>query len=115
MKIFSVESILVFFFFNDTATTEIYTLSLHDALPILASDWNLANGIGGGARAGYFVTPRWQIEGDGSYAALDVDDENANGSGERPLGDDSYNYSTFAARLNYNIPFGTQTSFVVGA
>ena len=25
---------LRFFFFNDTATTEIYTLSLHDALPI---------------------------------------------------------------------------------
>src|SRR2546430_5430451 len=28
-------SVLFFFFFNDTATTEIYTLSLHDALPIL--------------------------------------------------------------------------------
>src|SRR2546430_14962065 len=28
----------LFFFFNDTATTEIYTLSLHDALPILALD-----------------------------------------------------------------------------
>src|SRR5438093_7505105 len=27
-----------FFFFNDTATTEIYTLSLHDALPIWPSD-----------------------------------------------------------------------------
>src|SRR2546430_12358687 len=27
-------SVLFFFFFNDTATTEIYTLSLHDALPI---------------------------------------------------------------------------------
>src|SRR3712207_9504620 len=27
---------LFFFFFNDTATTEIYTLSLHDALPILS-------------------------------------------------------------------------------
>src|SRR5438034_7535686 len=26
--------VLSFFFFNDTATTEIYTLSLHDALPI---------------------------------------------------------------------------------
>src|SRR3712207_9468784 len=26
--------VLCFFFFNDTATTEIYTLSLHDALPI---------------------------------------------------------------------------------
>src|SRR5258708_33107344 len=34
-----------FFFFNDTATTEIYTLSLHDALPISAKglgakEWN---------------------------------------------------------------------------
>src|SRR6266480_5326438 len=28
---------LFFFFFNDTATTEIYTLSLHDALPINAA------------------------------------------------------------------------------
>src|SRR6201989_3725632 len=27
-------SLIFFFFFNDTATTEIYTLSLHDALPI---------------------------------------------------------------------------------
>src|SRR2546425_3542956 len=29
-----VSVLLIFFFFNDTATTEIYTLSLHDALPI---------------------------------------------------------------------------------
>src|SRR2546429_6743049 len=28
---------IIFFFFNDTATTEIYTLSLHDALPISAA------------------------------------------------------------------------------
>src|SRR2546430_14298708 len=28
---------LFFFFFNDTATTEIYTLSLHDALPIFVT------------------------------------------------------------------------------
>src|SRR4051812_19981892 len=32
----AVSSWLFFFFFNDTATTEIYTLSLHDALPISA-------------------------------------------------------------------------------
>src|SRR3712207_7758644 len=32
----------MFFFFNDTATTEIYTLSLHDALPIL-----VVAGLGG--------------------------------------------------------------------
>src|SRR5690349_24881995 len=29
-----------FFFFNDTATTEIYTLSLHDALPISFVSWS---------------------------------------------------------------------------
>src|SRR2546430_7444879 len=31
---------MFFFFFNDTATTEIYTLSLHDALPISLVDFN---------------------------------------------------------------------------
>src|SRR2546430_14389464 len=38
------ESVLLdfsFFFFNDTATTEIYTLSLHDALPISSADESL--------------------------------------------------------------------------
>src|SRR2546427_9452757 len=35
MRLFMLRSSLLFFFFNDTATTEIYTLSLHDALPIL--------------------------------------------------------------------------------
>src|SRR3989454_6248794 len=32
--------LVFFFFFNDTATTEIYTLSLHDALPILVTPAN---------------------------------------------------------------------------
>src|SRR5215213_10260151 len=35
-----------FFFFNDTATTEIYTLSLHDALPISGEVfWSISNGV----------------------------------------------------------------------
>src|SRR5260221_10967462 len=34
----SVKVLTLFFFFNDTATTEIYTLSLHDALPISFSE-----------------------------------------------------------------------------
>src|SRR5215467_15384827 len=34
MGYFIVMCVFFFFFFNDTATTEIYTLSLHDALPI---------------------------------------------------------------------------------
>src|SRR5688572_32840682 len=41
---------IIFFFFNDTATTEIYTLSLHDALPISGVDaWmpKLASGLTG--------------------------------------------------------------------
>src|SRR5260370_18669218 len=32
-------TLLSFFFFNDTATTEIYTLSLHDALPIYSDSF----------------------------------------------------------------------------
>src|SRR3712207_7709352 len=45
---------LLFFFFNDTATTEIYTLSLHDALPIYRSRrWiGLAEGFRLGGRLG---------------------------------------------------------------
>src|SRR2546430_7600992 len=35
-ELFRFSSFFFFFFFNDTATTEIYTLSLHDALPISA-------------------------------------------------------------------------------
>src|SRR3712207_7467709 len=38
-----------FFFFNDTATTEIYTLSLHDALPIYLRAAELALDAGRGA------------------------------------------------------------------
>src|SRR5438309_6031216 len=34
---------MLFFFFNDTATTEIYTLSLHDALPISSEVFARAN------------------------------------------------------------------------
>src|SRR3712207_7412125 len=41
--------LLYFFFFNDTATTEIYTLSLHDALPISCAP-SAAAGSGRGRR-----------------------------------------------------------------
>src|SRR2546426_5048779 len=48
--------VLFFFFFNDTATTEIYTLSLHDALPIFGKPRNLtlvyAAGQGDGKQRG---------------------------------------------------------------
>ena len=41
-----------FFFFNDTATTEIYTLSLHDALPIYEEYTVLTDYLGGTSVAG---------------------------------------------------------------
>ena len=41
--------LLFVFFFNDTATTEIYTLSLHDALPI--SDGNITYRVAGSGAA----------------------------------------------------------------
>src|SRR2546425_10349226 len=41
-----------FFFFNDTATTEIYTLSLHDALPIWRASHAVERQHGGGHGAG---------------------------------------------------------------
>src|SRR6202041_4143651 len=47
----------LFFFFNDPATTEIYTLSLHDALPISA-----------GGRHRLRVRPRWSPGG--GYASI---------------------------------------------
>src|SRR2546430_3910150 len=42
----------VFFFFNDTATTEIYTLSLHDALPIFHAIQNRCPHEGGALSGG---------------------------------------------------------------
>src|SRR2546425_12946104 len=49
-----------FFFFNDTATTEIYTLSLHDALPISPAD----------PVAGYHIY-RATTNSTGPYQAID--------------------------------------------
>src|SRR3712207_7009546 len=45
----------LFFFFNDTATTEIYTLSLHDALPILTA-----------MAPGTYIGAAHPVSGDGS-------------------------------------------------
>src|SRR3712207_7046562 len=50
---------MAFFFFNDTATTEIYTLSLHDALPIYVA------GFRWGRDRGYDVLV--EMDADGSH------------------------------------------------
>src|SRR3712207_9101326 len=49
---------IVFFFFNDTATTEIYTLSLHDALPI----WLRSSGRAKAGRKALSMACSWSQE-----------------------------------------------------
>src|SRR2546430_7138689 len=44
------------FFFNDTATTEIYTLSLHDALPISRSDASSVRSLAANPQAPLWTT-----------------------------------------------------------
>src|SRR3712207_8834663 len=57
-----------FFFFNDTATTEIYTLSLHDALPIWAAgqpgDVDHVRGDAGDAAPRPVVRDHREVQGD---------------------------------------------------
>src|SRR6266498_6166922 len=64
----------MFFFFNDTATTEIYTLSLHDALPIRDLDflgpkvgWAAGGNVFSGVGGMYFSTDggqTWSLDAD---------------------------------------------------
>jgi len=89
-------------------------LGLFGNFPIFASEWGLQNTFGGGARAGVFITPRLQIEADAAYSEADLD-EGSEEAAEKGLTDESYNYNPIAARLNYNIPFGNRTAFILGA
>src|SRR2546429_4748319 len=66
----TVDSDFAVFFFNDTATTEIYTLSLHDALPIFAAwqrceIWSLRFGVS-------CQTARWFSRRSATPGILDI-------------------------------------------
>src|SRR3712207_7391496 len=64
--------IFVIFFFNDTATTEIYTLSLHDALPIFPRDAPPRRAKGSrSARLHAEAAPTWYMTHTLPHAALD--------------------------------------------
>jgi len=75
------------------------------------------DGLGYGGRVGVFLTPNWQIEGDGQWSPLD----NTVPANTAPVAIRAYetiDYSTFALRLNYNFPLtgflGSNSSFLVG-
>src|SRR5256885_11982700 len=53
----ALSGVFMFFFFNDTATTEIYTLSLHDALPIS----NYIRNIDGNNNAARDIPDGWRM------------------------------------------------------
>src|SRR3989337_4041812 len=61
---------LVFFFFNDTATTEIYTLSLHDALPILPRTAAPEDRGGSGAAAPHRTLDRKSTRLNSSHGSI---------------------------------------------
>src|SRR2546430_4854493 len=77
----------IFFFFNDTATTEIYTLSLHDALPIYHFD-ALRLGLEG-------AVAQQRIEPDqaaaGSVQPVHLERQPVVGLALQPVGDQEYN------------------------
>src|SRR2546425_10403240 len=77
--------IFIFFFFNDTATTEIYTLSLHDALPIFQQP-----GPDDDEREAD-IEERQRVEGEGEVAERDDDPshEHAAVLPEPAVGDDA--------------------------
>src|SRR5690348_18450409 len=55
------------FFFNDTATTEIYTLSLHDALPISATAWPAISRVSSPSTTAPARPARAAARGSGKY------------------------------------------------
>src|SRR5256714_14665390 len=65
----------IFFFFNDTATTEIYTLSLHDALPISAFQQAEESGLMATLRVGILVDDEIRIGAYPDQARIGEDDE----------------------------------------
>src|SRR3989442_15168154 len=72
-------TICFFFFFNDTATTEIYTLSLHDALPISQVEPEPYRGVGQ-----LEVNEDEPVQGGGEAVAIRVDVVEARGEGHAP-------------------------------
>src|SRR2546430_13631406 len=77
---------MICFFFNDTATTEIYTLSLHDALPISdgAEGHGLAPGHGAQRRAKPVLDRRLPGRGESVAAhGAQIGNDRSGGSGGR--------------------------------
>src|SRR5258708_18221288 len=100
-----ISSFSFLFFFNDTATTEIYTLSLHDALPIWSEFVAMGKALGGGS--GWVVLTR--SPRDGTLSNVWAADHTHSLAGGTPLlALDMYEHS-------YHIDFGSNAAAYVDA
>src|SRR5260370_40903523 len=78
-------AIFYLFFFNDTATTEIYTLSLHDALPIYqASHHSVRNRVVGHGRHSREPQRLWRYQWAGKDPPPGTEDPRGGGVPSRP-------------------------------
>src|SRR2546428_5355815 len=87
-------SFLFFFFFNDTATTEIYTLSLHDALPISSRP----KGGGMGARGDHRIAMLGAVAGLVSREGVDVEGAEDRKSTRLNSSHDQISYAVFCLK-----------------
>src|SRR2546430_9412709 len=92
---------LSFFFFNDTATTEIYTLSLHDALPI-CSFVTLASRSA--------IWPKSLIERRSSFTASERSEEPRLNSSHSQI-----SYAVFCLKKKNNMPLGRYSTVSLDA
>src|SRR3712207_8131058 len=90
----------VFFFFNDTATTEIYTLSLHDALPI--SGTATSRGSTDGTASARTAGPATSGAGPASAVATYVQNR-AGSSSLRPRDRKSTRLNSSHANISYAV------------
>jgi len=67
-------------------------------------DHGFSSSIGYGGGAGVFLTPNWEVEGDGSYV-----------NPKTTVGSVPYANGNFSLRLDYNIPVWSRSQFIIGA
>jgi peptidoglycan-associated lipoprotein len=76
---------------------------------------NPKSGIGYGGRIGVFLTDvHWELEGEGQNTPTEVDDDDPNGNAFRNTVDSDVSFTSFAVRMNYNIPIMSAAQFIIG-
>jgi peptidoglycan-associated lipoprotein len=76
---------------------------------------NPKSGIGYGGRIGVFLTDtHWELEGEGQNTPTEVDDDDPNHNAFRNTVDSDVSFTSFALRMNYNIPIMSAAQFILG-